>query len=141
MLGIFFFFKQKTAYEMRMSDWSSDVCSSDLLYRDIVICPVLIFGEAGDAIKTAIGVADAAIQRQCIGEVKFQIPENGIGISCLRDRLIYVTERFQAQPDRSAGNRRLVVGGGLVQAFLAIEIRTYHPVENRCCAEIGRAHF
>src|SRR3546814_10463570 len=26
----FFFFKQKTAYEMRISDWSSDVCSSDL---------------------------------------------------------------------------------------------------------------
>src|SRR3546814_6697968 len=30
MLVVFFFFKQKTAYEMRISDWSSDVCSSDL---------------------------------------------------------------------------------------------------------------
>src|SRR3546814_15721396 len=30
MCRIFFFFKQKTAYEMRISDWSSDVCSSDL---------------------------------------------------------------------------------------------------------------
>src|SRR3546814_16375826 len=29
----FFFFKQKTAYEMRISDWSSDVCSSDLWHR------------------------------------------------------------------------------------------------------------
>src|SRR3546814_13083769 len=29
-IGCFFFFKQKTAYEMRISDWSSDVCSSDL---------------------------------------------------------------------------------------------------------------
>src|SRR3546814_20914071 len=28
--AMFFFFKQKTAYEMRISDWSSDVCSSDL---------------------------------------------------------------------------------------------------------------
>src|SRR3546814_13563986 len=28
-----FFFKQKTAYEMRISDWSSDVCSSDLYWR------------------------------------------------------------------------------------------------------------
>src|SRR3546814_4367008 len=28
---MFFFFKQKTAYEMRISDWSSDVCSSDLV--------------------------------------------------------------------------------------------------------------
>src|SRR3546814_1378403 len=30
-----FFFKQKTAYEMRISDWSSDVCSSDLLLAEI----------------------------------------------------------------------------------------------------------
>src|SRR3546814_3138331 len=30
MLCLFFCFKQKTAYEMRISDWSSDVCSSDL---------------------------------------------------------------------------------------------------------------
>src|SRR3546814_3334154 len=29
-VAVFFFFKQKTAYEMRISDWSSDVCSSDL---------------------------------------------------------------------------------------------------------------
>src|SRR3546814_2439053 len=38
---IFFFFKQKTAYEMRISDWSSDVCSSDLLpllhHGDLVV--------------------------------------------------------------------------------------------------------
>src|SRR3546814_16717995 len=33
MLCLFFFFKQKTAYEMRISDWSSDVCSSDLRDR------------------------------------------------------------------------------------------------------------
>src|SRR3546814_3632264 len=32
---LFFFFKQKTAYEMRISDWSSDVCSSDLLTEGI----------------------------------------------------------------------------------------------------------
>src|SRR3546814_11219070 len=31
VMFIFFFFKQKTAYEMRSSDWSSDVCSSDLV--------------------------------------------------------------------------------------------------------------
>src|SRR3546814_12082293 len=31
----FFFFKQKTAYEMRISDWSSDVCSSDLMRTPI----------------------------------------------------------------------------------------------------------
>src|SRR3546814_9908883 len=34
---IFFFFKQKTAYEMRISDWSSDVCSSDLHALGVVV--------------------------------------------------------------------------------------------------------
>src|SRR3546814_10581771 len=34
-LLFFFFFKQKTAYEMRISDWSSDVCSSDLTYAEV----------------------------------------------------------------------------------------------------------
>src|SRR3546814_2210423 len=33
---LFLFFKQKTAYEMRISDWSSDVCSSDLANGDIL---------------------------------------------------------------------------------------------------------
>src|SRR3546814_19853024 len=32
---LFFFFKQKTAYEMRISDWSSDVCSSDLVVQQV----------------------------------------------------------------------------------------------------------
>src|SRR3546814_10854213 len=35
----FFFFKQKTAYEMRISDWSSDVCSSDLVESQIASVP------------------------------------------------------------------------------------------------------
>src|SRR3546814_20952704 len=34
---VFFFFKQKTAYEMRISDWSSDVCSSDVASRSIIL--------------------------------------------------------------------------------------------------------
>src|SRR3546814_7885010 len=39
MEGCFFCFKQKTAYEMRISDWSSDVCSSDLeLQRHVMRC-------------------------------------------------------------------------------------------------------
>src|SRR3546814_10801988 len=38
----FFFFKQKTAYEMRISDWSSDVCSSDLPKVLIKLQPILV---------------------------------------------------------------------------------------------------
>src|SRR3546814_10769089 len=36
---VVFFFKQKTAYEMRISDWSSDVCSSDLYYINPSVVP------------------------------------------------------------------------------------------------------
>src|SRR3546814_9620141 len=49
----FFFFKQKTAYEMRISDWSSDVCSSDLWREpvpqllDLGYVPAAPFGERG----------------------------------------------------------------------------------------------
>src|SRR3546814_5523348 len=42
-----FFFKQKTAYEMRISDWSSDVCSSDLYPSLLVSVALLGAGEAG----------------------------------------------------------------------------------------------
>src|SRR3546814_952832 len=37
----FFFFKQKTAYDMRISDWSSDVCSSDLLRGTVALVAAL----------------------------------------------------------------------------------------------------
>src|SRR3546814_2860915 len=42
-----FFFKQKTAYEMRISDWSSDVCSSDLLIFTLGREDVFSFGDLG----------------------------------------------------------------------------------------------
>src|SRR3546814_9668885 len=46
----FFFFKQKTAYEMRISDWSSDVCSSDLqeLNARGISMPVVVLTGHGD---------------------------------------------------------------------------------------------
>src|SRR3546814_36716 len=46
-LYFFFFFKQKTAYEMRISDWSSDVCSSDLPARR---------GSGGGVVRTQCAV-------------------------------------------------------------------------------------
>src|SRR3546814_1471190 len=42
MFSCCFFFKQKTAYDMRISDWSSDVCSSDLGYRILGTSPAAI---------------------------------------------------------------------------------------------------
>src|SRR3546814_10972528 len=52
-LFLFFFFKQKTAYEMRISDWSSDVCSSDL---PADVREILTLGLAGIALSRYAGV-------------------------------------------------------------------------------------
>src|SRR3546814_8745194 len=52
-LVIVFFFKQKTAYEMRISDWSSDVCSSDLV-RDDDADP---FARAGRGLNDTVLIA------------------------------------------------------------------------------------
>src|SRR3546814_4794879 len=59
IVGCVFFFKQKTAYEMRISDWSSDVCSSDL--RDLLDLFTKSAGELLDSyfesepLKAALG--------------------------------------------------------------------------------------
>src|SRR3546814_2352652 len=59
----FFFFKQKTAYEMRISDWSSDVCSSDLmkLVPEGIEGQVPFKGPAKDVIHQMVGGVKAAM--------------------------------------------------------------------------------
>src|SRR3546814_5855171 len=67
---MFFIFKQKTAYEMRISDWSSDVCSSDLLAADRRV-RIAFQGLALDAfcgqplhqLRRAVGADDRDLQR------------------------------------------------------------------------------
>src|SRR3546814_1760178 len=68
MVYIFFFFKQKTAYEMRIRDWSSDVCSSDLKasferHQEPVLAP-MVAGFAG----VAAGVVDHVVEEPVHGE-------------------------------------------------------------------------
>src|SRR3546814_2347623 len=57
---VFFFFKQKTADEMRISDWSSDVCSSDLAVGDEAVGQQVVLGcrVVGDGAVDAVVVAD-----------------------------------------------------------------------------------
>src|SRR3546814_3109017 len=65
----FFFFKQKTAYEMRISDWSSDVCSSDLRVFQTAASIVSIPAKpaaakrSGSGASAAIGALGAQIGR------------------------------------------------------------------------------
>src|SRR3546814_18277984 len=79
MLFFFFFFKQKTAYEMRISDWSSDVCSSDLSVGSIAWAPdgKSLYVTAQDTLEHPVFRVDAAT-----GKV----------------------EKLKASPDEFAGN-------------------------------------
>src|SRR3546814_2440188 len=54
LVYVFFFFKQKTAYEMRISDWSSDVCSSDLIIIPGVSVIERMAGEAMHAADVSV---------------------------------------------------------------------------------------
>src|SRR3546814_16839462 len=61
----FFFFKQKTAYEMRISDWSSDVCSSDLLvqrHTDNQLEAQAPPGQDGPAGELGVGLHEALVE-------------------------------------------------------------------------------
>src|SRR3546814_10631079 len=61
---VFFLFKQKTAYEMRISDWSSDVCSSDLndtASKMPPVCAAIATPSESDAPSSAISRTTAII--------------------------------------------------------------------------------
>src|SRR3546814_4776016 len=70
----FFFFKQKTAYEMRISDWSSDVCSSDLYncVLDIVWPPSLIKQGNSNCLWVSINMEITRIRRKLMQELRLQ---------------------------------------------------------------------
>src|SRR3546814_6968184 len=64
---MFLFCKQKTAYDMRMSDWSSDVCSSDLLALGTAFGDEVVVQARGDDAEAAL-VAIAALLATDMGE-------------------------------------------------------------------------
>src|SRR3546814_17491680 len=68
MIVCFFFFKQKTAYEMRISDWSSDVCSSDL------VIPALIQSSK----RGEFFVLDRRTGRPIVETVEKTVPQGGV---------------------------------------------------------------
>src|SRR3546814_7109185 len=91
--SLFFFFKQKTAYEMRISDWSSDVCSSDLGQAGDHTHKVLLLdlaeaelADAGEFLEVATRQANGVgllfhedfldrLARQ-IGDLAFEVPDS-----------------------------------------------------------------
>src|SRR3546814_1573093 len=92
MFLCFFFFKQKTAYEMRISDWSSDVCSSDL-GRQLVV-------RRDDGPAALLGLDEQ------MNEVRVRDTEDGVdafGFKQLEDALINLHRATFAGNDGSGG--------------------------------------
>src|SRR3546814_8149389 len=122
----FFFFKQKTAYEMRISDWSSDVCSSDLP----LVVPTLVDHETGriladskaiclylcDALSGGTDLLPADIREAVLKQVQ------------LADTTPHVALLYGADPD---GDRRPESMQAVMPGIHA------HKID---AVQIGRAH-
>src|SRR3546814_5780219 len=67
---VIFFFKQKTAYEMRISDWSTDVCSSDL---GGVSSGIEGLDKAAVTLAPGDGRADSSLKRLTVGGEPFYV--------------------------------------------------------------------
>src|SRR3546814_4678825 len=92
----FFFFKQKTAYEMRISDWSSDVCSSDLFETG---CPAIqqmyVYGNSARSSLLAVIVPDKKVVETRLGaNPDERSEERRVGKECVR------TCRSRWSPDK-----------------------------------------
>src|SRR3546814_2312299 len=99
-----FFFKQKTAYEMRISDWSSDVCSSDLETLSHIAACVLEAGFRGNVTCghcCSLALADDEGARATIAllrEAKITVVTLPLANMHLQDRNADVTPRWRGVP-------------------------------------------
>src|SRR3546814_4819271 len=97
--SVFFVFKQKTAYEMRISDWSSDVCSSDLQ----AVQPGPVIEEP--VIAPASGAPDNLLQLKGVGP-KVNAVLNGLGVTRF-DQIAAWTDADIAAMDKRSEERRV----------------------------------
>src|SRR3546814_8213958 len=82
---LFFFFKQKTAYEMRISDWSSDVCSSDLI-ACIPTKSLIVNAEKGVPYNEALAIKDkltSSLRQKNYDKLNQRSEERRVGKECV----------------------------------------------------------
>src|SRR3546814_875657 len=107
---MFFFFKQKTAYEMRISDWSSDVCSSDLFALTIAVATII---SAFNSLTLSPALGAILLKRHEKGEhhkprfVLFRVVQRGADI-------------FNTGFDRLSGGYARSVGGVVRRRFFML---------------------
>src|SRR3546814_16963773 len=106
-MSCLFFFKQKTAYEMRISDWSSDVCSSDLVgdqaghggrQRRQAFARVVVIGEVVDPAGEEI----AALRGLGVAQARLQLVQAAAGFVAVRDQAGVGDPSLCAVPDADA---------------------------------------
>src|SRR3546814_6116992 len=83
---LIYFFKQKTAYEMRISDWSSDVCSSDLCVLCVVAAAAVAVAVLVPDLPDLSGALSAALRRLLRWAVGRSSEERRVGKECVSTR-------------------------------------------------------
>src|SRR3546814_4873399 len=83
VIFFFCFFKHKTAYDMRMSDWSSDVCSSDVCSSDLISKRIDLPGSPGNQANARVLPLAAAV-RPCKAQCSLVTEHKAAGLNLQR---------------------------------------------------------
>src|SRR3546814_3600112 len=103
---MFFFFKQKTAYELRISDWSSDVCSSDLADQVVHVAQhALAEAELERDLRPVLAPGVPEQQQQPVVEQLQEIARSGIACARAGDQ----PARVVVRQDAAGTDRKSVV--------------------------------
>src|SRR3546814_20908945 len=127
-----FFFKQQTSYEMRISDWSSDVCSSDLRGRRH---PAVVVARA------AFGIARLVNREQHFGDelaafVEHRIDHIGGGVGEPRQIGVAAQPDDVIEDEARAAHRRGIIGNCsyFIVSFAPVSVRARPPNLSVLCS-------
>src|SRR3546814_2686342 len=144
----FVFFKQKTAYEMRISDWSSDVCSSDLLALDLVQVRTRMngdpFAERARGILVRVVRHDHDARRAFCRDLRGNAIDRQLAIHRLSTSHGHGVVEQELVRDVDAGSARSADGQGARMEIGAVTEILKEVIARRIARqtdpEIGRAH-
>src|SRR3546814_3870246 len=130
-----FFFKRKTAYEMRISDWSSDVCSSDLHTQGGQSMATRGFRQQGEMRRRfVVRRRDAHQPAHVEAEFFLAASDKGVGVERQNPRLLRLLARIDLDQTGQAATGACHLGGERLGEPRTVE-RLDHIEQ-----EIGRAH-
>src|SRR3546814_3218438 len=130
MKVIVFFCKQKTAYEMRISDWSSDVCSSDLMAQEVITLSDAMDRAMSNNLQIKQAAFQAALSEKDVLQAKMNLyPSANAGTS--------TNWNWGTFFDQSAG-RLITTSGNSIGADFSVSAPIFQGFQ-RVNPKIGRA--